>query len=148
MQLYICDSRDTMDASSTVATMEVANTTSDSVDERYSFCEIANYLLYGTYPAGANAEAAKSGLRKRSKFFSMEGGHLHYVGGKIKKNPRLVVQSVDEQQRLVKTIHDTAHLGRDKTLSQLTEHYYWPDMYRQVCAYVSIHIVAYYMNAH
>ena len=137
----VCDSRDTMDASSTVATMEVeldTDTTSDSVDERYSFCEIANYLLYGTYPAGAN-KAAKSGLRKRSKFFSMEGGHLHYVGGKIKKNPRLVVQSVDEQQRLVKTIHDTAHLGRDKTLSQLNERYYWPDMYKQVCAYVSTH---------
>lgn len=53
----------------------------------------------------------------------MRGETSHYVGGKIKKNPRLVVQSVDEQQCLVKTIHDTAHLERDKTLSLLTEHW-------------------------
>ena len=57
-------------------------------------------------------------IRKRSKFDTMEGGHLHYVGGKVKKNPTLVIQSVDEQQRLIKTIHDTAHLGRDKCQRQ------------------------------
>ena len=104
--------------------------------KRDSFSDIANYLSHGTYPAGAD-EATKSSLRKRSKFFTMEGGHLHYVGGKVKQNPRLVVQSMDEQQRLIKTIHDTAHIGRDKVLSQLTKRYYWPDMYKQVCEYVS-----------
>ena len=65
---------------------------------------------------------------------SFSCGHLHYVGGKVKKNPTLVIQSVE---RLIKTIHDTAHLGRDKALSQLTKRYYWPDMYKQVCEYVS-----------
>ena len=103
--------------------------------KRDSFSDIANYLSHGTYPAGAD-EATKSSLRKRSKFFTMERGHLHYVGGKVKKNPTLVIQSVDEQQRLIKTIHDTAHLGRDKALSQLTKRYCWPDMYK-VCQYVS-----------
>lgn len=106
--------------------------------ETYSYSDIANYLSSGIYPAGAN-KATKSGLRKRSKFFTMEGGHLHYIGGKVKKKPRLVVQSVVEQQRLIRAIHDTAHLGRDKTLSQLNERYYWSDMYKQVCAYVSRH---------
>ena len=68
----------------------------------------------------------------------MDAGLLHYIGGKIKQRPRLVVQSEGEQLRLIKTIHDTAHLGRDKTLSQLNERYYWPEMYNQVCSYVSL----------
>ena len=60
------------------------------------------------------------------------------VGGKDKKKPRLVVQSEEEKLRLIKTTHDTAHLGRDKILSQLNERYYWPSMYSQVCEYVSL----------
>ena len=135
-------SRDMMDASAAANTMDVEHETSGDTDTSSditsdSFSDIANYLSHSTYPAGAD-KFAKCSLRKRSKFFTMEGGHLHYVGGKVKKNPRLVVQSVDEQQRLVKTIHDTAHLGRDKTLSQLNECYYWPDLYKQVCEYVKI----------
>ena len=119
-----------------VETLDDTETSSDDFDARCSYSDIANYLSTGTYPVGAD-KATKSSLRKRSKFFIMEGGHLHYVSGKVKKKPRLVVLSVDEQQRLIKTIHDTAHLVRDKTLSQLSERYYWPDMYKQVCAYVS-----------
>ena len=134
-----------MDASlvsSSVGAMEIEVQTTDDTETQSDmvdvFSDIANYLSRGTYPADAN-KATKSSLRKRSKFFTMEGGHLHYVSGKVNKYPRLVVQSVDEQQRLIKTIHDTAYLGRDKTLSQLNERYYWPDMYKQVCAYVSRH---------
>ena len=122
-----------------VETSDDTETSSDDVNARYSYSDIAKYLSSGIiYPAGAN-KATKSGLCKQSKFFTVEGGHLHYIGGKVKKKHRLVMQSVDEQQHLIKTIHDTAQLGRDKTLSQLNERYYWPNMYKQVCAYVSRH---------
>ena len=67
----------------------------------------------------------------------MLAGHLHYVGGKVKKAPRLVVKTKKEQDKLIKSTHDAAHLGRDKTRSVLNERYYWPDMYSQVCSYVS-----------
>ena len=90
----------------------------------------------GTYPEGAN-KALKRSLRKRSEYFTMDAGHLRYIGGKVKQRPRLAVQSEEEQLKLIRTMHDTAHLGRDKTLSQLNERYYWPEMYNQVCSYVS-----------
>ena len=51
--------------------------------------------------------------------------------------PRLVVSEEKEQLRLIQNVHDQAHLGRDKTLSQLNERYYWPEMYKQICTYVS-----------
>ena len=51
--------------------------------------------------------------------FCYGADHLHYIGGKVKKKPRLVVHSEDEQLKIIKTIHEAAHLGRDKILSQL-----------------------------
>ena len=75
-----------------------------------------------------------------------EGGRLFYIGGekrKEKEKPRLVVESVDERSRIIISIHDQAHLGRDKTLSEITSRYYWPKMYNDICSYVSImHVVS------
>ena len=58
-----------------------------------------------------------------------------YIGGKVKKTPRLVVEGDHEQMNIIQRIHD---VGRDKILSQLNERYYWPNMYKQVCEYVSL----------
>ena len=81
----------------------------------------------------------KHGLRKRSKFFTADGGRLYYVGGKGSEIPRLVVKSPEERRRIISSIHDQAHLGRDKT-SEITARYYWPEMYNEVCSYVSLPI--------
>ena len=115
----------------------MATETETSKECSYTYDDVAAYLTSGTYPPGAD-KALKRSLRKRSAYFTMDAGHLHYIGGKGKHRPRLVVQSEEEQLRLIRTTHDTAHLGRDKTLSQLNERYYWPDMYNQICAYVSL----------
>ncbi len=40
---------------------------------------------------------------------------------------------VGERQRIISTIHDNGHLGRDKTLAQINAKYYWPDMYKEIC---------------
>ena len=104
----------------------------------YSDSAIENYLKSGIYPDGVD-KVYKSGLPKKIQiFFVLEGVLLHYVGGKDKRAPRLVVQSEEEQHSLIKVTHDAAHLGRDNDLSQLNERYYWPTMYSQVCEYVSI----------
>ena len=103
-----------------------------------AYAAITAYLESGSYPPSADKKE-KHGLRKRAKYFIVEGSHLHYIGGKTKKCPRLVISDVKEQLKLVQNIHDQAHVGRDKTLSQLNERYYWPDMYKQVCAYVRVY---------
>ena len=104
---------------------------------QYSYTAIKDYLADGVYPDGYEKQY-KHGLRKRSKYFILDGGHLMYIGGKVKKIPRLVVEGEQEQMNLIRTIHDVAHLGRNKILSQLNERYYWPEMYKQVCDYVSL----------
>ncbi len=87
-----------------------------------AYAAITAYLESGSYPPSADKKE-KHGLRKRAKYFIVEGSHLHYIGGKT-KCPRLVISDVKEQVKLVQNIHDQAHVGRDKTLSQLNERYY------------------------
>ncbi len=84
--------------------------------QKYSFEEIFDYLTCGHYPPGADKQY-KHGLRKRSNFFAHEEGRLFYLGGKNKQGAterRLVVMDVGERQRIISTIHDNGHLGRDK----------------------------------
>ena len=59
-----------------VETSDDTETSSNDIDARYSYSDVANYLSSGIYPAGAN-KATKSGLRKQSKVFTVEDGHLH-----------------------------------------------------------------------
>ncbi len=112
--------------------------------EKYTFAEIFEYLLHGQYPVEAD-KSYKHGLRKRCKFFTQEAGRLYYIGGERKGKAtaadsnarRLVVISKEERQRIIRSIHDEGHLGRDKTLAQINGRYYWPEMYKEICAYVS-----------
>ncbi len=48
-----------------------------------------------------------------------------------------MVMDRQERERIISSVHDEAHLGRDKTLAQINRNYYWPDMYKEICAYVS-----------
>ncbi len=105
--------------------------------ERYPYAAITTYLQSGIYPPDADKKE-KRGLHKRAKYFFLFGGKLHYVGGNEKNTPRLVVEDKEEQRKIIECIHGQAHLGRDKTLSQLNQQYYWPNMYKTACAYVSL----------
>ena len=107
---------------------------------RYSFAEIYNYLAGREYPLGDHVDKAyKRGLRKRASFFTHQEEKLYYIGGsKSKDKARLVVENEDMRKRIVSSVHDQAHLGRDKALSSIKSRYYWPDMYNDVCSYVRV----------
>ena len=105
--------------------------------ESYPYAAITTYLQSGIYPPDSDKKE-KRGLCKRAKYFVLFGGKLHYVGGNEKNTPRLVVEDKEEQRKIIECIHGQAHLGRDKTLSQLNQRYYWPNMYKIACAYVSL----------
>ena len=107
---------------------------------KFKYSEIYDYLVHQQYPDGVDREF-KHALRKRAKFFTHEEGRLFYAGGvkcRAKYKPRLVVSDEDTKKRIISSIHDQAHLGRDKTLSEITPRYYWPDMYNDICSYVSV----------
>ena len=95
------------------------NVEEDAAKAKYTFSEIYDYVVHKTYPSHAD-KLYKHGLRKRSKFFIADGGRLYYIGGKGSQKPRLVVESAEERRRIIGNIHDQAHLGRDKTLSEIT----------------------------
>ncbi len=46
---------------------------------QYSYTAIKEYLRAVVYPDGYDKQS-KRGLRKRSKYFTLEGGHLMYIG--------------------------------------------------------------------
>ena len=86
--------------------------------ETYPYAAITTYLQSGMYPPDADKKE-KRGLRKRAKYFVLFGGKLQYVGGNKKNTPRLVVEGEEDRRKIIESIHGQAHLGRDKTLSQI-----------------------------
>ncbi len=101
----------------------------------YPYAAITSYLKNSIYPPDYTKEE-KRGLRKRSKCFSLIGGKLHYISKKCSQ-PRLVIEDEEEQLRLIASIHNQAHFGRDKTLSQLSTRFYWPNIVKAVSSFVS-----------
>ena len=75
----------------------------DAAKVKYTFSEIYDYVVHKTYPSHAD-KLYKHGLRKRSKFFTADGGRLHYIAGKGSEKPRLVVESAEERRRIIDSI--------------------------------------------
>ncbi len=104
------------ETNSTESEPVIVDSTEDATVSTYSYTEIRNYVIDQKYPPGKDKEY-KRGLRKHSKFFTVEGDRLYYIGGKKKQKPRLVFEREEEQKKIITTIHDQGHFGRDKTMS-------------------------------
>ena len=52
---------------------------------------------------------------------------------------RLVVEVPDRRKRIVSSIHDTAHMGLNRTTDMVSGKYYWPGLTADVKSYVSSH---------
>ena len=50
---------------------------------------------------------------------------------------RLVVEDQEQRKRIVATIHDSNHLGINRTLDLVCSKYYWPGQSKDVIEYVS-----------
>ena len=50
---------------------------------------------------------------------------------------RLVVEDIAQLKRIISSIHDTSHLGVNRTLDMVAGKYYWPGLSSDVRAYVS-----------
>ena len=55
-----------------------------------------------------------------------------------KSNERLVVEDHQQRTRIISSIHDTCHLGLNRTNDMVAQKYYWPGMSNHIHSYVSI----------
>ena len=53
------------------------------------------------------------------------------------KTERLVIEDLGQQQRIVARVHDSSHLGINRTLDMVASKYYWPGLSKDVKLYVS-----------
>lgn len=50
---------------------------------------------------------------------------------------RLVIEDPTERERIVRSIHDSVHLGINRTMDMISVKYYWPGMSSDIRLYVS-----------
>ena len=55
----------------------------------------------------------------------------------VEKNERLVIEDLSKRQRVISSIHDSGHLGVNRTLDMVSAKYYWPGLTCDVKQYVS-----------
>jgi len=51
---------------------------------------------------------------------------------------RLVVEDAGQRKRIISSIHDTSHLGVNRTHDMVACKYYWPGLSNDIRAYVSV----------
>ena len=85
---------------------------------------VYTYRTTGEYPPDSDKNYKRS-LRRKAGNFRVEDGRLYYIGNQEKRSgkapptdvKRMVVETEEEQRRIIKLIHEEAHLG--KTLGSI-----------------------------
>ena len=93
-------------------------------DDKFVYSEVYTYRTTGEYPPDSDKNYKRS-LRRKAGNFRVEDGRLYYIGNQEKKSgkapptdvKRMVVETEEEQRRIIKLIHEEAHLG--KTLGSI-----------------------------
>ncbi|GMF54749.1 unnamed protein product [Phytophthora fragariaefolia] len=78
-------------------------------------------------------------LRARLHRYAFDGGLLYYSTGSDDPPRDVVPHDEDLKYRILYEAHDTpvgGHLGREKTYSSVSLHYWWPNLYKWVGTYV------------
>ena len=134
---------------------------------RFTFNDIHRYLRDGCYPDGytkpdklALRKRAKFFCTRgadliyvggsSSKFLSSTYVYVSaFVGTFLSLRPfytierdaqvseRLAVEDLHQRKRIIANVHDSSHLGVNRTLDMITAKYYWPGLTQDVKEYVS-----------
>ena len=90
------------------------------MNSKFSYSEVHTYLTSGEYPPDCDKNYKRS-LRRKAANFKVEEGRLYYNIGNQEKRPgvkqptdvrKIVMESEEEQRRIIRLIHDEAHLGK------------------------------------
>ena len=99
--------------------MHHSNPTIEMAESKFTYSEVHTYITSGLYPEDSDSNYKRS-LRRKAANFKVEDGKLYYIGNQEKrpgtkakspKDRRLVVESEEEQKRIIRLIHEEAHLG-------------------------------------
>ena len=88
-------------------------------ESKFKYSEVHTYITSGEYPPDSDSNYKRS-LRRKAGNFRVEEGRLYYIGNQERrpgvKPPtgvlRMVVETEEEQKRIIKLIHEEAHLGK------------------------------------
>ncbi|CAC5416484.1 MMAB [Mytilus coruscus] len=102
--------------------------------EESEYEDIFNYTNFQEYRIGSS-ESQKRKIRNRVKDFWVKNGQLYYI--KDSPDERLVITK-DKKDSIIKLCHvgTGCHLGRNKTISKITESYYWLGIVKDVTEFL------------
>ena len=88
-------------------------------ETKFTYSEVHTYITSGQYPPDSDSNYKRS-LRRKAANFKVEDGRLYYIGNQERKHGvkpstdvlRMVVETEEEQNRIIKVIHEEAHLGK------------------------------------
>ena len=69
----------------------------------------------------------------------MVGDCTTSVERKVMGNPCLVMENAEDRRRIIDSNHSQAHMGRDKTLSEISSRYYFPELYNDIFAHTYVY---------
>ncbi len=62
---------------------------------------------------------------------------IPHIAERDGQRKRLVIEDAEKRKRILACIHNSSHLGLNRTLDMVVEKYYWPGLSTDVKAYVS-----------
>ena len=54
---------------------------------------------------------------------------------------KLVIEDAAKRRRIISSIHDSSHMGVNRSIDMVSQKYYWPGLTKDVRSYVSIAII-------
>ncbi|CAG2208000.1 MMAB [Mytilus edulis] len=103
--------------------------------EESEYEDIFNYTNFQEYRIGLT-ENQKRKIRNRVRDFMVKNGQLYYI--KDTPDERLVITK-DKKDSIIKLCHvgtGPSHLGRNKTISKISDSYYWLGIVKDVTDFV------------